>query len=44
MKMIKTQDAAGQVLCHDITQIIKGAAKDAVFRVLRKMPFSARVM
>ena len=32
MKMIKTQDAAGQVLCHDITQIVKGVAKDAIFR------------
>jgi len=32
MKMIKTVDAVGQVLCHDITQIIKGVTKDAVFR------------
>ncbi|MCI9021332.1 MAG: molybdopterin-binding protein [Eubacterium sp.] len=32
MKMIKTQDAAGQVLCHDITQIVKGVTKDAIFR------------
>ena len=24
MKLIKTEDAVGQVLCHDITQIIKG--------------------
>ena len=23
MKLMKTQDAVGQVLCHDITQIIK---------------------
>lgn len=30
--MIKTQDAAGQVLCHDITQIVKGVTKDAIFR------------
>ena len=22
MKLIRTEDAAGQVLCHDITQII----------------------
>ena len=29
---MKTQDAVGQVLCHDITQIIKGVTKDAVFR------------
>jgi len=32
MKLIKTQEAVGQVLCHDITQIIKGVTKDAVFR------------
>ena len=32
MKQIKTVDAVGQVLCHDITQIIKGVTKDAVFR------------
>lgn len=31
MKLMKTQDAVGQVLCHDITQIIKGVTKDAVF-------------
>lgn len=32
MKRIKTEDAVGQVLCHDITQIIPGVVKDAVFR------------
>lgn len=32
MKLIRTEDAAGQVLCHDITQIIPGVIKDAVFR------------
>ena len=32
MKLIKTEDAVGTVLCHDITQIIKGVTKDAVFR------------
>ena len=32
MKLIKTVDAEGTVLCHDITQIIKGVTKDAVFR------------
>lgn len=32
MKLIKTVDAEGAVLCHDITQIIKGVSKDAVFR------------
>lgn len=39
MKEIKTVDAVGQVLCHDVTQIIKGVTKDAVFRkghVIRK--------
>ncbi len=32
MKLIRTQDAVGQVLCHDITQIIPGVIKDAAFR------------
>ncbi len=32
MKLLKTQDAVGHVLCHDITQIIPGVVKDAVFR------------
>lgn len=32
MKLIKTEEAVGQVLCHDITQIIKGVTKDARFR------------
>lgn len=32
MKLMRTQDAVGQVLCHDITQIIPGVTKDAVFR------------
>lgn len=32
MKLINTVDAVGTVLCHDITQIIKGVTKDAVFR------------
>lgn len=32
MKTVKTADAVGHVLCHDITQIIKGVTKDAVFR------------
>lgn len=39
MKEIRTVDAEGQVLCHDVTQIIKGVTKDAVFRkghVIRK--------
>ena len=30
MKLIKTEDAVGSVLCHDLTQIIKGVTKDAV--------------
>ena len=32
MKRIRTEDAVGQVLCHDITQIIKDVSKGAVFR------------
>lgn len=32
MKLMKIEDAVGQVLCHDITQIIRGVTKDAVFR------------
>ena len=32
MKSVKTEEAVGQVLCHDVTQIIKGVVKDAVFR------------
>ncbi len=32
MKLMRTEDAVGQVLCHDITQIMKGVTKDAVFR------------
>lgn len=27
MKCVKTQDAVGHVLCHDITQIIKDVKK-----------------
>lgn len=32
MKLVRTEDAVGHVLCHDITQIIPGVVKDAVFR------------
>ena len=32
MKKMKTEDAVGQILCHDITQIVPGVTKDAVFR------------
>ena len=32
MKLIHTVDAVGHVLCHDMTQIIKGEYKDARFR------------
>lgn len=32
MKLMRTEEAVGQILCHDITQIIKGVTKDAVFR------------
>ena len=34
MKLIKTEDAVGHVLCHDITQIIKGVTKDAALRLV----------
>lgn len=27
MKLIKTEEAVGSVLCHDITQIIPGVVK-----------------
>jgi molybdenum cofactor synthesis domain-containing protein len=30
MKIIKTEEAAGQTLCHDITQIVKNVAKKTV--------------
>ncbi len=32
MKMMKTEEAVGRVLCHDITQIIRGVSKGPVFR------------
>ena len=32
MKLIRTEDAVGHVLCHDITQIIKDVAKGPRFR------------
>ena len=32
MKLIKTENAVGHVLCHDLTQIIKDQYKDARFR------------
>ena len=32
MKLMKTEQAVGQVLCHDMTQIIPGVKKDAIFR------------
>ena len=31
MKLIRTEDAVGQVLCHDLTQIIKGVSKGPRF-------------
>lgn len=31
-RLVKTKDAAGHVLCHDLTQIIPGRIKDARFR------------
>ena len=47
MKVIKTEDAVGHVLCHDITQIIKGVTKDAVFKkghVVRERRYSRIVV
>ena len=32
MRLIKTTQAEGHVICHDIVQIIKGVTKDTVFR------------
>ena len=32
MKQINTVEAVGHVLCHDITQIIRGVTKDAILR------------
>ena len=32
MKLIDTEKAVGHVLCHDLTQIIPGVKKDAIFR------------
>lgn len=32
MKCIKTTEAVGHVLCHDITQIVKDVVKDTAFR------------
>lgn len=32
MKLMKTEDAVGQVLCHDITQIIRDVKKGPAFR------------
>ena len=32
MKLVKTEEAVGAVLCHDITQIIPGVVKGPVFR------------
>lgn len=32
MKLIETKHAVGHVLCHDITRIVPGEIKDAVFR------------
>ena len=31
MKLIKTQDAVGRVLCHDVTRIIRGVQKGVLF-------------
>ena len=32
MKLVRTEEAVGQVLCHDITQTIRDISKGPVFR------------
>ena len=32
MREIRTEDAVGHILCHDITQIIKGQKKGVLFK------------
>ncbi len=32
MKIVKTEDSVGMVLCHDITEIVKGVRKGPAFR------------
>ena len=32
MREIKVEDAVGKILCHDVTQIVRGVVKDAKFR------------
>ena len=32
MRLIKTTEAEGHVICHDIVQIIKGVTKDTIFK------------
>ena len=31
MRLIRTEDAVGSVLCHDITQIVKDEKKGVLF-------------
>lgn len=32
MRLVDTKDAVGHMLCHDLTQIIRGVTKQARFR------------
>ena len=32
MREIRVEDAVGQILCHDVTEIVRGVVKDARFR------------
>lgn len=41
MKLIRTEDAVGQVLCHDVTQILPGEFKGPVSA--RDISFSRRI-
>ena len=39
MKIVRTEDAVGMVLCHDVTEIVKDARKGPAFRkghIIRK--------
>ena len=32
MKLVRVQDAVGQILCHDVTRIIRGVTRDVLFQ------------
>ena len=46
MKEIRTEDAVGHILCHDITQIIKDVKKGVLFKkghIVRNMQSEKRI-